>query len=314
MGKVFWLTKDGMNNTQKRVVDWLKELEPELGKLYEGAVHLISERAFPGRGRFICHAVREIRNRLPDAVAGKGEAKHLEYAEEVTLIAKAWAKAGLEGAYEKQSGKTGGEPEEQVLREVLVSVDRLVRRHKEVGGRKEKNAKRLLIALEPENKMLQGSLGPVVKRWLEETEWFVERSHIGRTIDESELIEHFEIFENVLASLVGFFYERFDRINQIVRDANISGSKPSDGEVREAISFLVRARFRMHFFSELENPHWIKPLKDAGFFKIPQDAKEGEAYERWPEGWYLKKVSSKVPGEVLGIISGVTCKIGRAHV
>jgi hypothetical protein len=58
MGRVFWLTKDGMNNTQKRVFDWLNELEPELGKLYEGAVHLISERAFPARAVYLSRGAR----------------------------------------------------------------------------------------------------------------------------------------------------------------------------------------------------------------------------------------------------------------
>ena len=39
---------------------------PHLGELYEGALKIISEENFPGYAIFIAHAVREIKNRLPD--------------------------------------------------------------------------------------------------------------------------------------------------------------------------------------------------------------------------------------------------------
>jgi hypothetical protein len=42
-----------------------------LADLYEGAVVMLYESILLGRTRFIGHAVREIRNRLPDAFAGR---------------------------------------------------------------------------------------------------------------------------------------------------------------------------------------------------------------------------------------------------
>ena len=48
---------------------WLQRNAPSLGELYVGAVLLVFGRPIPGRVRFVAHAVREIRNRLPDVVS-----------------------------------------------------------------------------------------------------------------------------------------------------------------------------------------------------------------------------------------------------
>lgn len=49
---------------------WFQRNAPSLGELYEGALRMFFAPEFPGRVRFVAHAVREIRNRLPDAIAG----------------------------------------------------------------------------------------------------------------------------------------------------------------------------------------------------------------------------------------------------
>ena len=74
----------------ERIFTWLQELSPELAESYAGAVKLIEDASIPGRGRFICHAVREIRNRLPDKVAGKLDIERLEYKYEVEVLAKGY--------------------------------------------------------------------------------------------------------------------------------------------------------------------------------------------------------------------------------
>ncbi|MHC4647741.1 MAG: hypothetical protein ACYTBJ_19925 [Planctomycetota bacterium] len=297
-----------MDEGQRRILQWLRDVDAGLAELYEGCVRMIKDRSFGGRERFICHAVREIRNRLPEAVAGKHAVERLEYKEEVRCIAEAWERAGLEGVYEMQSDRRGQEPEERVAREVLVRVGRLVRRHREVEGRKEENARRLYIELEPENEQLRGSLGPVVRKWVDETEWFVQRAHVGKIVSEEELVGHFERFENVLANLVGYFYEGLEEIEGVVENANRLQKEPSKAEVDAVVPRLWRPRYRMQFFDRLENPYWIGALKDAGFFKWPAEAKEGEAYERWPEGRYLKKMCAKVPEGVLGVIKEIVSR------
>jgi len=291
-----------VSERQKRIINWLREVETELGELYEGALRVIKDKSFPGRDRLICHAVREIRNRLPNSVAGKHAIERLSYPEEVTLIEKAWERAGLEGVYEKQSAKASNEPGQFVAREVLAVIDGLMRRHKEVKNRKEENARRLLVALEPENEQLRSSLTPVVKKWIDETEWFVARAHVGKAVDEDELAAHFETFEVVLGTFARYFYEVFEEIEKLVKEANASDGKPSNDEVTAVIVRLGRAKYRIHLFNKLENPHWIEALKNEGYFKSPTGKETGE-YETWLGGRYLKKVASKVPDKVLEVIS-----------
>jgi hypothetical protein len=184
----------------------------------------------------------------------------------------------------------------------VVLVSDLIAKHKAVAGRKRENARRLLIAFEPENKDLQASLRPVINMWIEETDWFEERAHVGKAINEKDLDVHFETFERVLGTFAQYFYEGFEEIEQIVEKANASGGRPSDAEVGTVVLRLARPKYRLYFFDKLENVHWIAPLRDKDFFQSPPEPKEGEAYERWPEGWYLKKMASKVPEEVLEVI------------
>jgi hypothetical protein len=52
------------------ILEWLESAAPSLAELYQGAVQLLDDPGFPGRLRFIAHGVRDVRNRLPDVVAG----------------------------------------------------------------------------------------------------------------------------------------------------------------------------------------------------------------------------------------------------
>jgi len=174
--KVYGKASIAMDTGQAKIFDWFRQVEPGLAELYEGAVRLAADQSFPGRGRLICHAVREIRNRLPDAVAGKGTSNRLNYRQEIDKLADAYKRSGF-GSVRKQANQTGDEL--QWGQEVLVLLEQIIKKNEKIGSTKEENAKRLLIEIEPDNRHWQQSLGPVVEKWIEETEWFVERAHVG---------------------------------------------------------------------------------------------------------------------------------------
>jgi len=291
-----------MDTGQAKIFDWLRQVEPRLAELYEGAVRLIEDQSFPGRGRLICHAVREIRNRLPDAVAGKGTSNRLDYRQEIDKLADAYERSGF-GSVRKQSKQTG--EEQQSGREVFVLLEQIIKENEKVKPTKEQNAKRLLIEIEPDNKQWQQSLVPVVEKWIEETEWFVQRAHVGKQIDGNKLVERFMAFEEVLLSLVGYFYEGQQELENLVEETNRVGKEPDREEINRIVRRLGRAKYRIYFFDKLSNPYWIEPLKQKGFFKSPGEPKEGEAYERWPEGWYLKRMSANAAEKVLWVISEI---------
>jgi len=297
-----------MDNSQKRIFEWLKEQDECLGELYEAAVRMVEDDSFPGRKRLICHAVREIRNRLPEMVGTKGIRQRVDYPKEVGQLATLWENEGVQSVYQKDKNNCEPVTGYRVSEKFLKQVERIVQGHMGVGGRKEHNAKQLLMALETENRKWEGTLSPVVKQWLDVTEWFVVRVHVGRVIDDEKLIGHFERFENVLLSLVGYFYEGMDKIKETVELANSSDAMPSADEVAKVVAFLGRSNYRIYFFKELKNPHWLKPLIKHGFFGVPDDPQKGKEYDRWLEGWYLNAISESVPEKVLDVIKNVKCE------
>jgi hypothetical protein len=53
---------------RRELAEWLGGISPSIAELYQGAVELLFHRPVPGFSRFVSHAVREIRNRLPQEI------------------------------------------------------------------------------------------------------------------------------------------------------------------------------------------------------------------------------------------------------
>jgi hypothetical protein len=63
-----------------------------------------------------------------------------------------------------------------------------------------------------------------------------------------------------------------------------------------------------HFFNTIDDPAWIKPLQNAGFFKNPEPPTEQDGYisfSFWPESQYLLKMADKAPDEVLLVVKDI---------
>lgn len=78
-----------------RLRDWLERTAPQLAQVYAGAVTMAFDPDFPGRVVFVWHAMREIRNRLPDAVAGEVDSSSLEYGDLAKSIRRCWIEDDL---------------------------------------------------------------------------------------------------------------------------------------------------------------------------------------------------------------------------
>ena len=81
-GRAYWTDR------RRALRQWINSYGPSIAELYEGAVQLLYGPSVPGRVRFVCHAVREIGNRLPDVVAGRQGRGRLDYASYLDKIAK----------------------------------------------------------------------------------------------------------------------------------------------------------------------------------------------------------------------------------
>src|SRR4029077_19650354 len=77
---------------------------------------------------------------------------------------------------------------------------------------------------------------------------------------------------------------------------------------------------RGHFFSQLQSPDWLEPLRNAGFFRRPaqplEDPEKGTAQlVAWRESGYLVRVSKERPETVLEImLEAESTKNARVHI
>jgi hypothetical protein len=209
---------------------WLHRNAPSLAELYEGAIRMMFVSPVPGKIRFVAHAIREIRNRLPDAISGAKSSCSLQYKNRLDDLTKAWVRSGLPAdgslpsAMLVSDAAEPGNPDIPVDRRVLIEVAGLVRDHMAARERPEDAAIRLFEGIAPENRALRDSLRPVIRQWLSVTERFVGRVHdSGQTDAESdadELRAQFELFETILGALVRRFFSTVEELDEILEDTN----------------------------------------------------------------------------------------------
>ncbi|WP_420443123.1 hypothetical protein [Candidatus Poriferisodalis sp.] len=89
-----------------------------------------------------------------------------------------------------------------------------------------------------------------------------------------------------------------------------SWSRPSEPELAEVEALAIRPENRRYFFDRLENPNWVSPLAQRGYFGEPpepiRDDESGHVrYPPWPEGRYLARMASEAPDEVAEVLSRI---------
>ncbi|MEH2401328.1 MAG: hypothetical protein V7K17_29190 [Nostoc sp.] len=85
-----------------------------------------------------------------------------------------------------------------------------------------------------------------------------------------------------------------------------SWNKPTPQQLDKAIAKLIHPQQRNYFFNHLQNPEWIEPLKNKGFFQNPpqiiEDTSQGTiSFPMWAESRYLVRMAKYKPKEVLKI-------------
>ncbi len=85
-----------------------------------------------------------------------------------------------------------------------------------------------------------------------------------------------------------------------------SWTKPTDEFVNKALTSIKKVTARKYFFSRLENPLWLKPLAERGYFKYPPKSLRFDdgtvQFPYWPEIRYLKNVCTDLPNEVIDLV------------
>ena len=210
---------------------WFRRNAPSLGELYEGALKMLYENDMPGRTRFIAHAVRDIRNRLPEIISGIKGGSRFEWKQRLDELVEAWQRAGLSlnGSLPVTMTKSGVSSDSRSSDSTLpphlfLKIAKVLNEHSRTRETRRSAAIRLFEGCAPENKQLQDVLEPIVSQWMDITEWFVNTVHDSGQPDGdhdwAEFTRHFLLFEATLTALLGQFFTTIEGLDEILDDAN----------------------------------------------------------------------------------------------
>ena len=139
---------------------------------------------------------------------------------------------------------------------------------------------------------------PIARRWIEVATRFHQFAHRHGAWESPREKEDFvplwRDFEDVLAELVGNYFNLLSRLDRI-----LNYEEPTEEIISTLPNLLASEARRAYFFNKLGSLGWLKPLKDAGWFDpdrqpMPQevpDQPEMYTVSRWYPLEYLEKVA-----------------------
>ena len=89
-----------------------------------------------------------------------------------------------------------------------------------------------------------------------------------------------------------------------------SWTKPTPEQVARALAAIPRPQQAGYFFTKLDNPEWLEPLRKNGSFSFPPDVERHDSegtisFPLWPQGRYLVKVAGHAPEMVIAVIEEI---------
>ena len=225
------ITEPGFLNVlrpnQQKIADWLSARAPQLADVYMGAIYLLGDAAIPGRVRFICHAGRDLTNRIPELFAES--VGRVELKADLDELSSLWVEHRVPEAEmalitaQKADLPEGTQPTMGVPVVVVRRISALIDHHKQVSLNHRDRAIKMVEAVAPENVGKREALLPIANQWLELHRWFQGHAHAGLeqgTVDEDELQTRFATLESQINALIGEFYEPVATLDEILQDTN----------------------------------------------------------------------------------------------
>jgi hypothetical protein len=207
---------------RNEIRSWLDRNAPPLAELYTGAVMLLYTTTVPGHVRFVSHAVREIRNRLPDAIAGPTLNQRLDHTSRLDEIN---ALPGTRALIADLGGPTAPATTPLPIdRTLATKIGELLQDHLTTRTKPIDAARRLFQGIAPENTPWDETLNPILHQWLKVTNWFVSKAHVSEHTDDhyskEDLCHNFTLFENAIAAAITPFFTTLEDLDDILENTN----------------------------------------------------------------------------------------------
>jgi hypothetical protein len=216
-----------LDDRQQRIIEWLSEEHQDLASLYESALFFLNNSLMTGNERtrlsLICHSMRELVNRLPDAFGiPSPDGARSDYSNQYQLlsdIAVKYPNLDLLASIEYVP----------VPQELAVALENLIANSKVANIRRVDQ----LAAMLTED---QNSRHPVVKEWKKLSQFFVEWAHLSRAQSlianlptEDELRSQIRSVEEIIYGIVAPFFDNRHLIDEILKNANLETSAKPNG-------------------------------------------------------------------------------------
>jgi hypothetical protein len=212
---------------QQHLLEWFRREAPSLAEPYQAAVTLMSQPTFPARVHLICHIVRDIYTKLPEALDGTHRRREAnEVAAAIDKVAQVWE------PYTRESFVDAGGQQAAPGTSELVSVSPIaVRRIAELievrRAIKDQATSAEVLARALYQRFVEAGFTPperLISIFETERRWFTSRAHLVRESakvpTDDGLSEHFESFERTLHSLVAPHFTVQQELDDILQQAN----------------------------------------------------------------------------------------------
>jgi hypothetical protein len=249
---------------------------PVIAGLYEGARRMIDEPQRPGRAAFIAHAVREIRNRLPDPFNPRE--KPVSYPKHLKSVRAQWDPVLIAL---KAAGDTGSAVPVPigVVRELTALLDK----DAEIPGKVKERFLRMCAAVSGEEVHWAGNMR-LAQEWND-----IQVQDIAHSSDTPEhdasAVAAFRKQESIIFTVFEYAAEREERIIALAAAAT-----------RETLAADVLQLVSLHdkdvFFSRLTDPTFFAKLDELGEFTSDHDL------HFWPQGDYVRRMATIIPADV----------------
>lgn len=212
----------GLTRQQEEVRQWLEDAAPALSGVFVGAALLVGHSSWPARAHLVAHALRELVNRLPEAVSGVVDVR-VQEDQQLERLCSLWEQHGLPSTMpiKETPGLTSGLT---LPREVISAVADVVSGRRSGAENQRAKAARLLTIMAAGSAPAAYSvdtwvaLGRDLQRWAHvSAEWPPSPTAAAR---EQAVRQRFAEVEAALLALARRTHRRMEVLDVVLDRAN----------------------------------------------------------------------------------------------